>query len=94
MADKEIVFRINRTTVKQLLLIASVILTLTWVFPLRAQKVQDKYSDKFKIAGDTGGAAVATSSDGQHVYVVGVKGILVSNDYGKTGSWTQTVRMK
>ena len=62
--------------------------------PLRAQKVQESFKDKFNIVEETGGVAIATSSDGKYVYVAGRNGVIVSNDSGKTGSWSQTVRMK
>jgi hypothetical protein len=61
---------------------------------LRAQKAQESYKDKFKVASETGGVAIATSADGKYVYVVGPGGILVSNDFGKTGSWMQTAVLK
>jgi len=62
--------------------------------PARAQKVQERYDDAFKIADDLGSVSITTSSDGKYVFVAGKKGILVSDDHGKTGSWVQTVRMK
>ncbi len=62
--------------------------------PLWAQKVQESFKDKFNIAEEAGGVAIATSSDGKYVYVAGRNGVIVSNDYGKTGTWVQTVRMK
>ncbi len=62
--------------------------------PLWAQKVQESFRDKFSIAEEAGGVAIATSSDGKYVYVAGRDGVIVSNDYGKTGTWVQTVRMK
>ena len=62
--------------------------------PLWAQKVQESFKDKFNIAEETGGVAIATSSDGKYVYVAGKNGVIVSDDFGKTGSWVQTVRMK
>jgi hypothetical protein len=37
---------------------------------------------------------IATSADGKHVYVVGPTGVLVSDSYGQTGTWVQTVRLK
>jgi photosystem II stability/assembly factor-like uncharacterized protein len=60
----------------------------------QAQKAQESYKDKFSIADETAGVAVAASADGKHVYVVGPAGILVSEDFGKTGTWVQTVRLK
>ena len=60
----------------------------------RAQKTQEKYNDKFNIAEPTAGVAMAVSADGKYVYVAGPHGVIVSDDYGKLGSWTQTVRLK
>ena len=62
--------------------------------PLWAQKTQETYKDKFAIADEAGGVAIATSADGKYVYVAGRNGVIVSTDFGKTGSWVQTVRMK
>jgi hypothetical protein len=59
-----------------------------------AQKAQQAYKDAFSIAEETGGIALATSSDGQYVYFAGPRGVMVSEDHGKTGSWVQTVRVK
>ena len=59
-----------------------------------AQKVQEKYKDSFSIAEETGGIALATSADGQFVYLAGPRGVMVSEDHGKTGTWVQTVRVK
>ena len=60
----------------------------------RAQKAQENYKDKFNIADTQGGVAVATSADGKYVYVAGSEGVIVSDDHGKTGSWTQTAKLK
>jgi len=59
-----------------------------------AQKVQEDYKDKFNISENTGGVAIAVSQDGKYVYVAGPQGVIVSDDYGKTGTWVQTVRLK
>jgi hypothetical protein len=59
-----------------------------------AQKVQEDFKDKFNISEDTGGVAIAVSTDGKYVYVAGPQGVIVSDDYGKTGTWVQTVRLK
>ena len=66
------------------------------VFPdlFHAQKTQENFKDKLDVAGTDGNVAVATSSDGKYVYVAGPEGVIVSGDYGKTGSWTQTARLK
>ena len=61
---------------------------------LQAQKTQDSFREKFNIAEESSGVGIATSADGKYVYVVGPGGILVSGDFGKTGSWSQTVRLK
>ena len=90
--------RVVLVTLRSLLMTGAVglLLTLLALFapPLWAQKVQESYKDKFNIAEETGGVAIATSSDGKYVYVAGRNGIIVSDDFGKTGSWVQTVRMK
>ena len=59
-----------------------------------AQKVQEDFKDKFNISENTGGVAIAVSQDGKYVYVAGPAGVIVSDDYGKTGTWVQTVRLK
>lgn len=58
-----------------------------------AQKIQENYKDKLSIAAEDGGIAVATSADGKYVFVVGPAGVIVSNNYGQTGSWSQTVKL-
>jgi len=59
-----------------------------------AQKSQESFKEKFNIASESGGVGISSSADGKYVYVVGPAGILVSDDYGKTGSWVQTIRLK
>ena len=61
---------------------------------LRAQDVQEKYSQKFNIVDKSGHLGITSSSDGQYVFVLGQNGVLVSNDYGKMGSWSQTIKLK
>jgi len=61
---------------------------------IQAQKAQESFRDKFKVASETGGVGIAVSSDGKFVYVVAPGGILVSDDFGKTGSWVQTAVLK
>ena len=58
------------------------------------QDVQKSFKEKFNIADNTGGIGLAVSSDGKYVFVAGPQGVLVSDDFGKTGSWVQTVRLK
>jgi hypothetical protein len=74
-----------------LLLVAALILVPGIV---QAQKVQEDYKDKFNIAEGSGGVAIAVSQDGKYVYVAGPQGVIVSDDFGKTGTWVQTVRLK
>lgn len=59
-----------------------------------AQKAQTDFKDKLRWASDTGNAAVACSADGKFVYVAGGEGILVSDNFGKTGSWSLVVKGK
>ena len=80
------------TVIAVLLVLAVAFLVLPG--KLQAQKVQESFKEKFNIARDTGGVGITTSADGKYVYVVGPEGILVSDDFGKTGSWVQTVRLK
>ena len=94
MRANDAVFTLTRRDRRWLLLVLVVVLVMFGGQQLRAQKVQDAYEDKFKIATEDGGIAIATSSDGKYVYLVGKKGLVVSDDYGKTGSWVQTLRMK
>lgn len=61
---------------------------------VQAQKAQENYRDKLNIAAEDGGIAVATSGDGKYVYVVGPAGVIVSDNFGATGSWRQTVKLK
>jgi hypothetical protein len=81
------------------LVVLSLVLTLLLSFLVlpslvQAQKTQESFKDKFKVASETGGVAIAVSSDGKFVYVAGPGGILVSDDFGKTGSWVQTALLK
>ena len=64
---------------------------------LYAQKAQADFKDKLRWASsdtDTGDASVACSADGKYVYVAGGEGILVSDNFGKTGSWTLVLKGK
>ena len=90
-----IVIRLGRRAVT----FATVALVLAAAFiaapsMLQAQKIQEKYSEKFNIADPNAGVSVAVSADGKYVYVAGPHGVVVSDDFGKTASWVQTVRLK
>jgi hypothetical protein len=86
--------RIGRSGAVAILLLVVALAFLFLPGEARAQKAQETYKDKFDIADEADGVSVAASADGKHVYVVGPLGILVSEDFGKTGTWVQTVRMK
>lgn len=94
MKGKDVVFQLTRRDLQWMFLVLAVVLVLFGGQLVSAQKVQDSYSDKFKISTDSGNVAVATSADGKYVYIAGKKGLLVSDDHGKTGSWVQTLRLK
>lgn len=59
-----------------------------------AQKSQESYKDKLNIAETAGGVAIATSADGKYVFVAGSQGVIVSEEFGRTGTWVQTVKLK
>lgn len=61
---------------------------------LYAQKAQSDFKEKLHWASDSGDSAVACSADGKYVYVAGGEGILVSDNFGKTGSWTLVLKGK
>jgi hypothetical protein len=92
----EVRLRIDRKTLwAGALVVALGAALFLWPDRAQAQKAQENYKEKFKIAAETGGGmGIATSADGKYVYVVGQSGILVSNDFGKTGTWTETVQLK
>lgn len=75
-------------------LVLAVLLVIFGGQLLSAQKVQDTYGDTFKVSTDTSSVAIATSADGKYVFIAGKKGLLVSDDHGKTGSWVQTLKLK
>jgi hypothetical protein len=87
--------RLGRRTLVAVALTATIALA-AFFLPGRAaaQKVQENFKDKLQIAAEDGGIAVATSGDGKYVYVVGPAGVIVSDNFGQTGSWKQTVRLK
>ncbi|HEV8199076.1 MAG TPA: hypothetical protein VGS03_03555 [Candidatus Polarisedimenticolia bacterium] len=87
--------RLGRRTLVAVALTATIALAALFLpGKAAAQKVQENFKDKLQIAAEDGGIAVATSGDGKYVYVVGPAGVIVSDNFGKTGSWSQTVRLK
>lgn len=94
MNDRDMVIRISRTQFRWAIAAAALVAVVLLISPVNAQKVQEKYDDKFKVADENGGIAITTSADGRYVYAAGKKGVIVSDDFGKTGTWVQTVRLK
>jgi hypothetical protein len=87
--------RLGRRTLVAVALTATIALAALFLpGKAAAQKVQENFKDKLSIAAEDGGIAVATSGDGKYVYVVGPAGVIVSDNFGQTGSWKQTVRLK
>lgn len=62
--------------------------------PIFAQKQQESFKDRLHWSHEQAGVAVACSADGQYVYVAGPDGVIASNDFGRTGSWSLVVRGK
>ena len=94
MAENDVILTLTRRDLRWVILIAVILAVVLGAPHMKAQKVQDKFTDKFNVATESGGIAVATSADGRYVYLVGKKGLVVSDDHGKTGSWVQTLRLK
>ena len=84
----------RRTLLAAATLVAVAAAFLAFPDLFHAQKTQEDFGSKMDISEPKGGVSVATSADGKYVYVAGAEGVIVSNDFGKTGSWSQTVRMK
>lgn len=59
-----------------------------------AQKTQADFGDKLRWASTGGSTAVACSADGKYVFVAGAEGIVVSDNFGKSGSWTLVAKGK
>jgi len=87
--------RLGRRTLAVVALGATLALA-AFVLPGRAeaQKTQENFKDKMAISVEGGGVSIATSADGRYVYVAGPAGVIVSENFGKTGTWSQTVRLK
>jgi hypothetical protein len=62
--------------------------------PLRHHARRSRSSPCGDIADSNVGVSVAANADGKYVYVAGPHGVVISDDFGKTGSWVQTVRLK
>ncbi|MFQ5720185.1 MAG: hypothetical protein ACE5IK_11620 [Acidobacteriota bacterium] len=89
-----VLFTLARRGLRRVVLVVALLALSLLASGLMAQKSQEDYGDKFKVATDDGGVAIAASADGQYVFIVGKKGLVVSDDHGKTGSWVQTLRLK
>ena len=93
--DAIVTIRLGR---REILVSFSIILTAVFFVAMstrtEGQEVQKNFKEKFNITDSNGGIGVAASADGKFVYVAGPQGIVVSDDFGKTGSWVQTVRLK
>lgn len=87
--------RLGRRTLALVALVATLALA-AFFLPHRAQaqKAQENFKDKMSISVEGGGIAVAASADGKYVFVAGPSGVIVSNNFGQTGSWSQTVKLK
>lgn len=59
-----------------------------------AQKPQTDFGDKLHWGTETAGVSVACSADGKYVYVAGPEGVVVSSDFGKTGTWSLVLKGK
>ena len=62
--------------------------------PAYAQKAQGDFGDKLHWGSPTGGVGVTCSADGKYVYVAGPEGVVVSSDFGKTGTWSLVLKGK
>jgi photosystem II stability/assembly factor-like uncharacterized protein len=71
-----------------LTLIAFGLLLLALRTPLRVAHADS--IGKLNFAKD-GGVSIACSADGKHVFVAGNEGVIVSEDYGRLGSWQKTI---
>ena len=94
-SDPFVVIRFGRRAViVATLVLAAIAVSIALPGFIQAQKVQEKYSEKFNIADSNAGVSIAASADGKYVYVAGPHGVIVSDDFGKTGSWVETVKLK
>ena len=81
--------KLDRYDKAVLTLIAFGLLLLAVRTPLRVAHADSKIG-KLNFAKD-GGVSVACSADGKHVFVAGNEGVIISDDYGRVGSWQKTV---
>jgi len=93
--NSAIVIRING----KVLLAAGLTLAVLFVLAAfsdapRAQKAQESFKDKLNIADTQAGVSIAASADGKYVFVAGPQGVIVSEEFGRTGTWVQTVKLK
>ncbi|MGH9869635.1 MAG: hypothetical protein ACREAA_15895 [Candidatus Polarisedimenticolia bacterium] len=90
-----ITIRLGRRALLAVAAVAAIAITFI-ILPevFHAQKTQDDFKEKMDIVDPGGSVTVATSADGKYVYVAGPDGVIVSEEFGKTGTWVQTVRLK
>jgi hypothetical protein len=93
----EVARRFLRHLALTIAVLVAVALLAQWLLPggaAYAQKAQQDFGDKLRWGTPTGGVSIACSADGKHVYVAGPEGVLVSEDFGKTGTWTLVLKGK
>jgi len=79
--------------VKFLLSVIALMLTILVVqnyFNSRLGKADAQAIPQIEYTGDNA-VSVACSADGQYVYIVGTKAVLVSNDHGRRDSWQKVL---
>ncbi len=89
-------FRRNRLLAAAVLVLAvlSLAVVLLGGGEARAQKSQSGFKDKLRWGTEYGGVAITCSDNGKYVYVAGPSGGLVSDNYGRTGSWQLVLKGK
>ena len=94
MKNDRVVFALTHRDLRWLAVVLAVLVLAVTAPQLWAQKSQEDYGDKLRVSAEVGEVSLATSADGKYVYIVGKRGLIVSDNYGKTGSWVQTLRLK
>ena len=71
--------------------ICLVVLTVTVVVPAIEPVAYADGMGKLNYSKD-GGVGVACSADGKYIVVAGNEGVIVSDDFGRVGSWQKTIK--